>query len=108
MTGIPASAADADRLRLASPTAGGGPGGEFVLRLNASAAAAPDDVELAVAVHPVVANRTAFAQTLDDRVRGTPITVTTSLLSELSPDEGGAVVVRLPVDDLDRATPADR
>lgn len=93
---------------MASQTPWVAPGGEFALRLLVVTTGDRADIELAVAVHRPVTNRTAFAQTLEDQVRGTPITVATSNLAELTPDEAGAVVVRLPVEDLDPATATDR
>lgn len=100
-------AAPEDRLRLASQTSWVGPGGELVLRLGVTTAQPPQDVELAVAVYRRVMSRTEFAQTLQGRLRGVPLTVTPpTTLSELATDAAGAVVVRLPVQDP--AQPADQ
>lgn len=93
-------------LRLASQTAWVGPGEEFALRLHVTTAEAPVDVELAVAVYRRARNRTEFARTLVDGPRGNPVNVIPPApLSALETDPGGAVVVRLPVQDP--AQPAD-
>lgn len=100
--------APADQLRLASQTSWVGPGEELVLRLGVTTARPRQDVELAVAVYRRVMSRTEFAQTLEGRLRGVPLTVTPATpLSDLATDAAGAVLVRLalqdPVQPPDRA-----
>lgn len=87
------------RLRLVSQTPWVGPGQEFVLGVRLDGAAPPPDAELAVSVHRRVSSRSEFVQTLDDRMRGTALTVTSALVTELTPDASGALIVRLPVQD---------
>lgn len=87
------------RLRLASQTPWVGPGGELVLRVAVETSAAPDEAELAVSVFRRVSSRSEFALTLEDRVRGSALAVTATALADLTPDSGGALVVRLPVQD---------
>lgn len=104
----PVVAAPGDGLQLASQTSWVGPGEELVLRLGITTTQPPQEVELAVAVYRRVMSRTEFAQTLEGRLRGVPLTVTPATpLSDLTTDAAGAVVVRLPVQDpgqpLDRA-----
>lgn len=95
-----ATAAPDDRLQLASQTSWVGPGGELVLRLGVITAKPPQEVELAVAVYRRVMSRSEFAQTLEGRLRGVPLTVTPPTpLSDLATDAAGAVVVRLPIQD---------
>lgn len=105
--GSRAAAASEDGLRLASQTSWVGPGGELVLRLGLITVKPPQEVELAVAVYRRVMSRTEFAQTLEGRLRGVPLTVTPPTpLSDLATDAAGAVVVRLPLQDP--AQPPDR
>ena len=87
------------RVRLASQTSWVGPGQELVLRVAVTTPRPPADVEVAVAVHRRVTSRTEFARTIEGRPRGAPVSVTSRALSELTVDVGGAVVVRLPVQD---------
>ncbi|MGH9154286.1 MAG: DUF6049 family protein [Acidimicrobiales bacterium] len=102
-----AQATGASGLRLASQTAWVGPGEEYTLRLLVNTTQPTTDVEVVVAVYRRVAHRSEFTQTLESRPRGVPLTVTPpSPLAELGTDAGGAVVVRLPVQDP--AQPADR
>ena len=91
----PAPAAEGG-VRLLSQTSWVSPGAEFVLRLGVDT---PDegDLELSVAVHQAVLNRTQFRQTIDGRVSGSPIQATSAPLRELERDAGGAVRVVLPV-----------
>ncbi|MEO6120955.1 MAG: DUF6049 family protein [Acidimicrobiales bacterium] len=94
-------------VRVASQTPWVGPGEDFTLRLTVTTTKAVTDVEVVVAVYRRVANRGEFVQTLQARPRGVPLTVTPATpLSELGTDPGGAVVVKLPVQDPDQA--ADR
>ena len=90
---------DAVQLRLASQTSWVGPGQEFVLRLHVDGATPPPDTELAVSVYRRVSSRSEFARTLDDRVRGEPLVVTATALTDLTPDPGGGLLVGLPVQD---------
>lgn len=94
--GRPAGAATGD-VRLLSQSAWVTPGSDFVLRLGVTTDA-PADVELSVAVHQAVQNRTQFRRTIDDRVSGSPIRATSAPLGELERDPGGAVRVVFPVD----------
>ena len=87
------------RIRLASQTPWVGPGQELVLRLQVSTPVPPPEVEVAVAVYRRTTSRFEFTRTLDSRPRGAPLSVTSTPLSELAPDSGGALVVRLPVQD---------
>lgn len=87
-------------LRLASQTTWVGPGEELVLRLNITTSEAPADVELAVAVYRRVTSRSEFTRTIDDGPRGNPVTVVPpATLADLATDVGGALVVRLPIQD---------
>ncbi len=93
-------------LRLASQTTWVGPGEELVLRLNVTTSEAPADVELAVAVYRRVTSRSEFTRTIDDGPRGNPVTVVPpAKLADLATDVGGALVVRLPIQDP--VAPAD-
>lgn len=93
-------------LRLASQTPWVGPGEELVLRLNVTTSEAPADVELAVAVYRRVTSRSEFTRTITDGPRGNPLTVVPpARLADLASDAGGALLVRLPVQDP--ALPAD-
>ncbi len=99
----PARAQDpAGTIRLVSQTAWVGQGGEFTLRLNA-ATRTPDDLELAVTVYPAVATRSAFNETLTDRVRGSVVSVFSRLLTELPADADGTITVPLPIQDPSQA-----
>lgn len=94
-------------LRLASQTAWVGPGQELVLRLLVTTPLPPSDVEVAVALYRRVASRSEFAATGQARPRATPLSVTPPVsLSDLPPDPGGAVVMRLAIQDP--ALPPDR
>ncbi|MGI8685147.1 MAG: DUF6049 family protein [Acidimicrobiales bacterium] len=96
-------------LRLASQTPWVGPGEEFLLRLNVTTSEAPADVELAVAVYRGVTSRSEFTRTIDDGPRGNPVTVVPpAKLADLATDVGGAVLVRLPVQDPDQPLDATR
>lgn len=87
-------------LRLASQTSWVGPGGEFVLRLVVLGDVDLADTELAVSVFRAVTSRSEFALTLEDRIRGSAITVTPATpLAQLPPDAGGARQVHIPVQD---------
>ncbi len=93
-------------LRLASQTTWVGPGEELVLRLNVTTSEAPADIELAVAVYRRVTSRSEFTRTIDDGPRGNPVTVVPpAKLADLATDVGGALVVRLPIQDP--VAPAD-
>ena len=95
----PAPPNPAVRLRLASQTSWVGPGQEFVLRLTVEGTVDQADTELAVSVFRKVPNRSEFVQTLEDRLRGSAVNVTSTPLSSLTPDPGGALVIRLPLQD---------
>lgn len=97
--GATAQPAESARLRLASQTTWIGPGQTFGLRLVAEGAFDRADSELAVSVFRRVASRSEFAQTLEDRIRGSALNVTSTPLANLSPDAGGALLVQLPVQD---------
>ncbi len=102
MTAFPGAAQTTGQsdIRLASQTAWVGPGEEYTVRLVVATTQPAADVEVAVAVYRRVAHRSEFTQTLGSRPRGVPLTVTPPTpLSELGVDAGGAVVVRLPVQD---------
>ncbi|HVF75967.1 MAG TPA: DUF6049 family protein [Acidimicrobiales bacterium] len=93
-------------LRLASQTSWVTPGGDFVLRLVVLGDVDLADTELAVSVFRAVASRSEYALTLEDRIRGSAITVTPATpLAQLPPDAGGARNVHIPVQDP--AQPAD-
>lgn len=100
-----APAGGEDRVRLKSQTPWVAPGQELVLRLAVTTRRPPPDVEVAVAVYRRVTSRSDFNKTLEGRPRTAPLNVTSTPLSELSTDPGGAVVVRLPVQDA--AKPAE-
>lgn len=87
------------RLRLASQTSWVGPGQEFVLRVAVDGTFDRADTELALSVFRRVASRSEYAQTLEDRLRGSPLNVASTLLADLTPDAGGAMVIRLPLQD---------
>lgn len=93
-------------LRLASKTPWVSAGQELAIRVVATSSAAPADVELAVSVYRQVSSRSEFLLTLQDRIRGTALTATATPLSELVADPGGALTIRLPVQDP--ALPPDR
>jgi len=99
--GEPAGAQESGSLlRLASQTPWVGPGEELVLRLNITTSEAPADVELAVAVYRRVTSRSEFTRTVDDGPRGNPVTVVPPAnLADLATDVGGAVLVRLSIQD---------
>ncbi len=88
----------ADVMRLASQTPWVGRAGEFALRLLVATDHARD-LEVAVTVYQRIVTRSDFELTLTDTVRGSPITVAAAPLSDLTPDPGGAVTVRLPIQD---------
>ena len=93
-------------LRLASQTSWVAPGSDFVLRLVVTGDVDVADTELAVSVFRAVASRSEFALTLEDRIRGSAITVTPATpLVQLPPDPGGARQVHIPVQDP--AQPSD-
>jgi hypothetical protein len=95
----PAAQEEAARIRLASRTPWVGPGQAFVLRLLVDGTVDKGDAELAVSVFRRVASRSEFALTLDDRLRGSPLNVTATALTALTPDAAGALLVELPVQD---------
>ncbi len=86
-------------IRLASQTSWVGPGQELAMRLVLNTPRPPSEVEVAVAVYRRVTSRSEFNRTLEGRPRTAPLSVTSTTLSDLTPDSGGAVVVRLPVQD---------
>jgi len=88
-----------DRIRLASQTPWVGPGQELALRVMVDTKHPPADVEVAVAVYRRVTSRSEFNRTLEARPRSAPLSVTSTPLSELATDVGGAVLIRLPVQD---------
>ena len=86
-------------IRLASQTSWVAPGQELAMRVVVSTPRPAPDVEVAVAVYRRVTSRSEFNRTLEGRPRTAPLSVTSTPLSDLTPDPGGAVVVRLPVQD---------
>lgn len=92
-----------NRLRLASQTPWVGPGQELALRVMATTNRPPSEVEVAVAVYRRVTSRSEFNRTVEGRPRTAPLSVTSTALSELATDPGGAVVVRLPIQDPTKA-----
>ncbi|MDQ1436436.1 MAG: hypothetical protein QOK43_65 [Acidimicrobiaceae bacterium] len=86
-------------LRLASQTSWVGPGQDLDIRVTATTSAAPSDVELAVSVYRQVGSRSEFLNTLKDRLRGAPLTATATPLGEFIPDAGGALTIRVPIQD---------
>ncbi len=91
-----------NRVRLASQTPWVGPGQEMVLRVMARTNRPPDQVEVAVAVYRRTTSRSEFNRTLGSRPRTAPLSVTSTTLSDLTTDAGGAVLIRLPVQDPGR------
>ncbi len=98
-----ARSSPANRVRLASQTPWVGPGQEMVLRVMAGTDRPPAQVELAVAVYRRVTSRSEFNRTLGGRPRTAPLSVTSTPLSDLATDAGGAVLVRFPIQDPNRA-----
>ncbi len=89
-------------VRLASQTPWVGPGQEMALRVVTTTTRPPSQVEVAVAVYRRVTSRSEFTRTLESRPRTAPLSVTSTTLSDLTTDAGGAVLIRLPVQDPDR------
>jgi len=89
-------------VRLASQTPWVGPGQEMALRVVATTTRPPSQVEVAVAVYRRVTSRSEFTRTLESRPRTAPLSVTSTTLSDLTTDAGGAVLIRLPVQDPNR------
>ncbi|MDQ3569207.1 MAG: hypothetical protein M3396_00995, partial [Actinomycetota bacterium] len=98
-----AQAAAGDRIRLESQTPWVGPGQELVIRVKVNTPSPPTEVEVAVAVHRRVTSRSEFNLTRESRPRSAPLSVTSTRLSDLSPDPGGALVIRLPIQDPAKA-----
>jgi len=92
------AAAPTGTVRLLGQTAWVTQGAEFALRL-AVTTKSTDDLELAVTVYPAVGSRSAFDETINDRVRGSAVSVKADPLSDLSADAEGAITVRLPIQD---------
>lgn len=96
-------------LRLASQTSWVEPGGRLALRVVVGGAVDPADAELAVSVFRRVASRSEFALTLEDRIRGSAISVSDPApLASLPPDPAGAVQIILPVQDPSQPIDAAR
>lgn len=91
-------------IRLVGQTAWVPQGGEFALRLAATSRT-PSELEVAVTIYPAVGSRSAFNETLDDRVAGSPVSVKPEALSDLPHDADGTITVRLPIQDA--AQPRD-
>jgi hypothetical protein len=96
-------------LRLASQTSWVEPGGQLGLRVVVGGPVDPGDAELAVSVFRRVASRSEFALTLEDRIRGSAISVSAPApLASLPPDPAGAVQIILPVQDPSQPVDAAR
>ena len=80
-------------VRLASQTPWVGPGQEMALRVVATTNRPPSQVEVAVAVYRRVTSRSEFTRTLESRPRTAPLSVTSTTLSDLTTDAGGAVLI---------------
>ncbi|MBA3654375.1 MAG: hypothetical protein H0W70_09300 [Actinobacteria bacterium] len=108
VTSLPSAAlaqgSAAGSIRLVGQTAWVSQGGEFALRLNASTRT-PEDLEVAVTIYPAVGSRSAFNETLTNRVRGSAVAVKADALSDLPVDAEGAITIRLPIQDA--AQPRD-
>ena len=91
--------APVNRIRLASQNPWVGPGQNMVLRVLVNTPRPAAEVEVAVAVYRRVTSRSEFDRTLQNRPRSAPLSVTSTPLSEVTTDSGGAVVVRLPTQD---------
>jgi hypothetical protein len=74
----------------------------MVLRVMAGTNRPLSQVEVAVAVYRRVTSRSEFTRTLESRPRTAPLSVTSTTLSDLTTDAGGAVLIRLPVQDPNR------
>ena len=85
-------------IRLVSQTGWVPLGGDFTLRLAATTKT-PDDLEIAVTVYPAVATRSDFNESLLNRVRGSAVSVMSQPLSDLTPDQSGAVAITLRIQD---------
>jgi hypothetical protein len=94
-------------IRLVSQTAWVTTGGEFALRLRVTTKT-PDDLEVAVTVYPAVGSRSAFDETLTDRVRGSAVSVNADPLADLPVDADGTVTIRLPIQDPNQARDPQR
>jgi hypothetical protein len=90
--------APAGTIRLVSQTAWVTQGAEFALRLLATTRT-PSDLEIAVTVYPAVGSRSAFNETLDDKVQGSAVSVKSDRVSDLAVDPDGAVTIKLPIQD---------
>lgn len=86
-------------LALASQTPWVGVGGQLDMRVTVDTAAPAADLEVAVSVYRQVGSRIEFLNTLKDHLRGTPLTATATPLTELVPDPGGALTLRVPIQD---------
>lgn len=95
-------------LRMASQTSWVGPGGELDIRVNITSSAPTTDVELAVSVYRHVGSRSEFLNTLKDRLRGSPLTSTSTTLAQLETDAAGAYLIRLPVQDPNQPVDPNR
>jgi len=74
----------------------------MALRVMAETNHRPDQVEVAVAVYRRTTSRSEFSRTLESRPRTAPLSVTSTTLSDLTTDAGGAVLIRLPIQDPNR------
>jgi hypothetical protein len=93
---VHAQAAASGTIKLIGQSPWVGDGGDFELRLRATAKS-PQDLDLAVTIYPAVATRSDFNDTLNDRVRGSAISVTPTALTDLVPDADGVVTMRVPI-----------
>lgn len=90
------AAASVGSVQLVSQSPWVGDGGDFLLRLHATAPS-PQDVEVAVTIYPALATRSDFNASVDGRVRGSAVSVSATPLTDLAPDANGVITVRLPI-----------
>ncbi|MGH9183495.1 MAG: DUF6049 family protein [Acidimicrobiales bacterium] len=89
--------APAGRISLASQSPWVPPGGTFDLRLDVAEVRRPENLEVAVTVRQAIRSRSQFQRTLEGRLLGDAVFETTTPLTTLVFDPGGAVSMSLPL-----------
>lgn len=108
MTGRAAAvpAAGQGHIVMASQTLWVGPGEQLTMRLDVTTTGPPASAELAVSIYRRVPTRSDFTETLQDRIKGAPISATSAALADLTRDATGAYFLQVPLQDP--ALPAER